>query len=139
MDGMDKLLHTRLTYFMPRCVLNTHEIQAVADSMSAACLPYEGFPSYYDYLSNLLVTSNMLLHIIIWCLFFTHTWSDDAGGNYYLRYAEKRNKLLKCLESIGMRPCKPEGGMFILSDISNVEVPSKYMEVGTPTCPVMTR
>ncbi len=56
-----------------------------------------------------------------------------------LRYAVKRNRLLECLESIGMRPCKPEGGMFILTDISNVELPSKYMEDSTPACPIMTR
>ncbi len=56
-----------------------------------------------------------------------------------LRYAVKRDRLLECLKSIDMHPCKPEGGMFILSDISNVEVPSKYLEDSTPACPIMTR
>eukprot|EP01084_Bolivina_argentea_P236247 397280_1 len=70
---------------------------------------------------------------------------EPYGGfpNYYDYlsniYAVKRDRLLECLKSIDMHPCKPEGGMFILSDISNVEVPSKYLEDSTPACPIMTR
>ncbi len=67
----------------------------------------------------------------------THTHTRSLSLS--LRYTGKRDRLLKCLESIGLRPCKPEGGMFILSDISNVEFPSKYMEDSTPACPNMTR
>ncbi len=51
------------------CHFVLHETQAVADSMSAADDPYEGFASYYDFLSNMWVTHNDVLHMVVW--FFT--------------------------------------------------------------------
>ncbi|XP_061654922.1 kynurenine--oxoglutarate transaminase 1-like isoform X4 [Phyllopteryx taeniolatus] len=34
----------------------------------------------------------------------------------------KREKLAKCLESVGLKPIMPQGGYFMISDISSVEV-----------------
>lgn len=33
---------------------------------------------------------------------------------------QKRNKLASCLEGVGLRPIMPEGGYFIVADISSV-------------------
>ena len=64
-------------------------------------------------------------------------------GSYYdwLRseYEMKRNRLTSALKDAGIRPVTGQGGLFVMGDVSGIEVPEKYMQRSTPACPVMTK
>ncbi len=69
----DKLLHhssIKYPHVILYCIL--HETQAVADSMSAADEPYEGFANYYDYLSAMWVSHYDMLCMM--GVFFCFHW-----------------------------------------------------------------
>lgn len=44
------------------------------------------------------------------------------------RLHHKRRKLASCLESVGLQPILPEGGYFMIADISSV---SEWLSVST--------
>jgi len=47
--------------------------------------------------------------------------------------------LVDILKFAGLEPIIPEGGFFIIADITRVTFPDKYLKESTPAAPVMTR
>lgn len=41
-------------------------------------------------------------------------------------YDNRREKLIRAIESAGLKPIKPQGGFFIIADTSNIELPEPY-------------
>ena len=54
-------------------------------------------------------------------------------------YRRKRTLLCDGLASVGLTPCVPDAGFFVLADISKIQVPESYLAESTPACPTMTR
>jgi aspartate/methionine/tyrosine aminotransferase len=50
-------------------------------------------------------------------------------------YKRKRGLLCTALKDAGMNPIVPDGGFFIMTDTSNIDVPSAYMEEKTIAMP----
>ncbi|KAF1318959.1 Kynurenine-oxoglutarate transaminase, partial [Globisporangium splendens] len=43
------------------------------------------------------------------------------------QYQQKRDRLAKALQSVGITPITPHGGIFLYSDISSIKVPDEYL------------
>jgi len=61
-----------------------------------------------------------------------YTWLRKA-------YAQRKAFLAQALENAGLTTVRGDGGFFMIADISNIEVPQKYLEESTDACPEMTR
>lgn len=46
------------------------------------------------------------------------------------QYAQKRDRLAAALESVGIKPVTPHGGIFLYSDISAISVPTEFQPAG---------
>ncbi len=63
----------------------------------------------------------------------------EGFDSYYFwvaeEYKRKRGLLCDALKTAGMQPIVPDGGFFIMTDTSNIDLPEKYLQEKTVAMP----
>ena len=63
----------------------------------------------------------------------------EGFDSYYFwvaeEYKRKRGLLCDALKTAGMQPIVPDGGFFIMTDTSNIDLPEKYLHEKTVAMP----